>query len=203
MCKIKICGVRETETCAVLNELCPDYVGMIVSDGFRRSIGEAQAGKIRNALRREIDTVGVFVNDEIGKIIRFYEQGIISAVQLHGDEDEDYIANLKSRCPLPVIKAVGVNAGMVPSFPENCDFLLLDARALQGGGGTGKRIVWREYTEVDKPIFLAGGLTAENVAEAIRKVKPYAVDTSGGVETDGVKDEKKIEKYIKAIREVI
>jgi phosphoribosylanthranilate isomerase len=81
--------------------------------------------------------------------------------------------------------------------------LLLDARALQGGGGTGKRIVWREYTEVDKPIFLAGGLTAENVAEAIRKVKPYAVDTSGGVETDGVKDEKKIEKYIKAIREVI
>jgi phosphoribosylanthranilate isomerase len=203
MCKIKICGVREEETCGVLNELCPDYVGMILSDGFRRSIGEAQARKIRNALQREIATVGVFVNEEIGKILRFYEQGIISAVQLHGDENEEYITKLKRFCPLPVIKAVGVNAGMVPTFPKNCDFLLLDACALRGGGGTGKTIVWREYAEVNKPIFLAGGLRAENVAEAIRTVKPYAVDTSGGVETDGVKDSAKIKKYIQKIREVI
>lgn len=202
MYKVKICGVTREETAAVLNEAMPDFTGFILSRGFSRSVARGRAAAIRKQLLPAIETVGVFVNEPPEGIAPFIEEGIIGWVQFHGDEDEDYIAAFKAKYPaVPVVKAVGVSDGRILAYPSNADYLLLDAMGKAGRGGTGKRIDWRPY-EADKPIFLAGGLTPENVQEAIRAVRPYGVDSSGGVETDGEKDEKKIRLYVKNIREV-
>lgn len=202
MYKIKVCGLTDGDCVPVLNEYLPDFAGFILAPGFRRSIAEKTAAEIREKLSPKIQTVGVFVNQPVEKIASAYQSGIIQLVQLHGDEDEKYIAALKEICPLPVVKAIGINAGMVPAYPKNCDYILLDAYAPAARGGTGKSVQWRKYDEIEKPFFLAGGITPANVKEALQKVAPYGVDTSGGVETDGKKDGKKIIEYIKNIREV-
>jgi phosphoribosylanthranilate isomerase len=128
--------------------------------------------------------------------------GIINVVQLHGDEDEKYIEELKKICSVPIIKAVGVKDGKVLPYPSNCDMLLLDATDKNVRGGSGQKIEWKKY-KADKPIILAGGITPENVMQAIRIVQPFAVDCSGGVETDGEKDIDKIERYILNARQKI
>jgi phosphoribosylanthranilate isomerase len=201
MSKVKVCGVRDLNILPVLNKLTPDYVGFILSGGFKRSIDIPLATKIRAGLNSEIKTVGVFVNEPVENVVSFLECGIIDIVQLHGDESENYISRLKSAYPVTVIKSVGVENGKVLPHPDNCDYLLLDAYDKVNRGGTGKRVEWRAYPEIEKPFFLAGGLTAENVHKAIEMVKPYAVDCSGGVETDGVKDAEKVERYIKNARD--
>jgi phosphoribosylanthranilate isomerase len=183
-----------------LNKLMPDYVGFIASSGFKRSITLDRALSIRSLLNDKIKTVGVFVNSPISYILKFYNEGAINCVQLHGDEDEDYSASLKRSADIEVIKAVGVQDGKVLPYPKNCDILLLDATDKNARGGTGRCIDWRRYDEVDKRIILAGGITPQNVQSALRKVMPYGVDSSGGLETDGVKDAKKVEEYINNIR---
>lgn len=200
MYKIKICGVRSEETVPVLNQLLPDYVGFILAAGFRRTVSEDTARALRERLDRRICRVGVFVNDSVDRIARLYREGVVNAVQLHGDEDESYIRSLKAVCPAPVIKAVGVAEGRAVRYPENCDVVLLDAYAPTERGGTGRSVLWRRYDEIEKPVLLAGGITPENVAEALAKVQPYGVDSSGGLETDGVKDAAKMEKYVSVIR---
>ena len=201
MYKIKICGVTQEETADVLNDTMPDFTGFILSPGFGRSIPKERAAAIRRRLNPAIRTVGVFVNEPIGNITVFVREGIVQVVQLHGDEDDGYILRLKERCPdVRIIKAVGVENGKLPAYPEHADCLLLDAHDRAARGGTGRKIEWRRY-EADKPIILAGGLTPENVREALRAVRPYGVDVSGGVETDGRKDERKIREYIKNIRQ--
>ena len=201
MYKIKICGVTTCDILPTINELKPDYIGFIMTAGFRRSVSDGFVRQFGEALGRRIERVGVFVNDDISRIAALVRQGIIDVVQLHGDEDGSYIRKLKSRADVPVIKAVGVEDGMVPAYPAECDIVLLDARAAAGGGGTGRSICWRRYSEVDKPVILAGGITAGNVRAALAAVRPWGVDTSGGVETGGVKDAAKIYEYITNIRE--
>jgi phosphoribosylanthranilate isomerase len=195
MVKVKVCGVKNTLCVPILNELTPDYVGFILTSGFKRSINFERAAEIKRELSNKISTVGVFVNEDIERIAKAVKLGIIDIVQLHGDEDEKYISELKKICDVPVIKAVGVVDGCVQNYPKNCDCILLDYTDKTLRGGSGKRVEWKKYN-VDKPLILAGGITPENVAEAIREVKPFAVDCSSGVETDGEKDEEKIERYI-------
>lgn len=200
MYKVKVCGVKNSDIIPVLNAFPPDYVGFILSAGFKRSVSQDTAESLAKSLDKSIRKVGVFVNEPIQRIAALYDRGVIDLVQLHGDEPESYVAALKKICPAPVIKAVGVDSGKVPPYPSNCDFLLLDAFAPTARGGTGQKVEWRAYRELDKPFFLAGGITPENVEEALTKVKPYAVDASGGLETDGVKDAVKIKNYIAAVR---
>lgn len=201
MTKIKICGVTDLSAIACINRLTPDYVGFILSSGFRRSIPRELAREMRGALDRSVAAVGVFVNERAETVADFCERGIVDVVQLHGDEDERYIERLKRLCAAPVVKAVGVSGGKIAPYPENCDFLLLDASDPVRRGGTGRKIEWRRYDGVGKPFFLAGGITADNVKEALRAVAPYGVDCSGGVETDGRKDQAKMQQYVKNIRE--
>lgn len=202
MYKVKVCGLMDTSCLQVLNECLPDYAGFILSPGFRRTVSPERAAEIRAGLDGRIVTVGVFVDDDPARIAQLYGRGIFGLVQLHGHEDEAYIDRLREVCPAPIAKAVGIRDGKVPKFPANCDYVLLDAYVASGGGGTGKKVEWRPYPEIDRPFFLAGGITPDNVQEGLRAVRPCGVDTSGGVETDGKKDPRKIREYIMKAREV-
>lgn len=200
MYKIKVCGVTSAEIFPVLNRLMPDYAGFIMSKGYRRSVPDAFVAEAARVLDPRIVRVGVFVNDDAGRIAGLVNGGVITAVQLHGDEDYDYIERLKKLCDTAVIKATGVVGGKALPYPENCDIVLLDYTDAVARGGTGRKVEWRAYPEIDKPFLLAGGITPENVRQALEAVQPYGVDSSGGLETDGVKDGEKIADYIFNVR---
>lgn len=202
MVKVKICGIKDERLAPFINKLHPDYVGFILSKGFKRSVTAEVAAKIRRAVDKNVFTVGVFVNEPAVRVAEIVEAGIADLVQLHGDEDEGYIEELKGLCNATVIKSAAVRRGEVAPYPENCDYLLLDAYSPEARGGTGVKVEWRRYYEIKKPFFLAGGITADNVREAVRAVNPFGVDSSGGLETDGIKDAEKIKKYIENARSV-
>lgn len=184
------------KTVSALNATRPDFVGFILSTGFKRSVEEKTASRIRASLDERIKTVGVFVNDDPKKIARIVKEGLISLVQLHGNENEEYIEKLKTLCPAPIIKAVRAKEGVLSVYPKNCDFVLIDGHA---AGGTGATQI-KKY-DINLPVFFAGGVTCDNAEEILKRVNPYCLDCSGGVETDGVKDGEKIKRLVKTVRE--
>ena len=184
--KIKICGLfREDDICAA-NEAMPDYIGFVFAPS-RRQVTFKQAENLRKRLDDGIVPVGVFVNSPIEDILALYQAGVISIAQLHGGEDEGYIARL----PMPVIKAVKP----YESRQTRADVLLLDS-----GAGSGRAFDWARIGRIEKPWFLAGGVSLENIDEAM-KYKPYAIDVSSGAETDGLKDRKKIIALTEKVRQ--
>ena len=203
--KIKICGLRREEDIAYANEVRPDFVGFILTEGFRRSITDDEARKLKSKLDAEIPVVGVFVNDSEERIAQLLEEGVIDAAQLHGTEDEETIVYLKARTGKPVIKAVKAeNRFVVEAWLDSAaDYLLLDS-----GTGSGKTFDWNildellaDYGgELPKKFFLAGGIHAGNVEEAHKRWRPYAVDLSSSVETDGTKDLGKMHEAVEAVR---
>lgn len=203
--KIKICGLRRKEDIAYANEVRPDFVGFILTEGFRRSITDDEARKLRSELDVGIPVVGVFVNDSEERIATLLEEGVIDAAQLHGNENEETIVYLKARTGKPVIKAVKAeNRFVVEAWLDSAaDYLLLDS-----GTGSGKTFDWSILDEVmeayggelPKQFFLAGGINAGNVEEAHKRWRPYAVDLSSSVETDGVKDLAKMQEAVEAVR---
>ena len=138
------------------------------------------------------------MNEVIENIISLTRSDIISAIQLHGDENEAYIEKMKALTDKPVIKAISVTkAGDVQKWVDTCaDYLLLDNKT----GGTGQSFDWDLIGEVNKPFFLAGGLNISHIETAISKVNPFAADISSGVETDGLKDKEKIISIIRRIK---
>lgn len=201
--KIKICGIKSRNDIQVINEVLPDYIGFMFAKSSRM-ITEETAGILRAYLHPLVTTVGVFVNEEIDKIIRLCSLKIIDIIQLHGDEGADYIKKLKKELPNRIIKAVRVKgmqdiqrAGVI-----NCDYLLLDSFKDNMYGGSGTSFDWSVIREVGKPYFLAGGINQSNVLQAINEYHPYCVDVSSGVETDGRKDGDKIRKLVSMIRSV-
>ena len=197
--KVKICGIsRHSDIDAVNNEK-PDYIGFVFAES-RRKVSAQQALELRKNLCQDITSVGVFVNEAIENIISLVQDGIIDAIQLHGSENEEYINNLKQLTNSPVIKAIAVQEkGDVQKWMTTAaDYLLMD----NINGGMGKIFNWDLIGEISKPFFLAGGLNAKNITEAIAKTKPFAVDVSSGVETDGLKDLAKIKEFIRSVRDV-
>ena len=203
MTKIQICGLKRLQDIEYVNELLPDFIGFVFA-GTKRRITDEKAKELKVALNPEIKSVGVFVNDTLEHISFLANNNIIDIIQLHGDEDRKYIADLRKLTDKKIIKAVRVKDSMsVQEAKElNADYLLLDTFSDSGGyGGTGKTFN-REY--IPKNIgnyFLAGGLNRNNLEEIIKDVKPYAVDLSSGVETDGFKDREKIKKVIEIVRQ--
>lgn len=198
MSKVKICGLRRMEDIDAVNRARPDYIGFVFAES-RRQVDAETAATLKAGLDAGIEAAGVFVNQEIGFITDLYRKGIIDLVQLHGDEDGEYIRRLRESCGCRVIKAIGVGAAP-PPMPEGPDYLLFDT-ASELRGGTGKGFDWsllKDYNE--PPYFLAGGLTAGNVCEAVSLLAPYCVDVSSGVETDGAKDAEKIEEFVCLVR---
>ena len=200
MTKIKICGLTRTEDINMVNEFLPDYIGFVFAKS-RRQVSAEQAKELKNKLRPAIKAVGVFVNEKPENIAEIANQGIIDLIQIHGDEDAAYCAQLRKLTQAPIIKVVRVEreddfAG-IEEF--DCDYYLFDTLSSKEYGGTGKAfdhsLLYNK--EIKKPFFVAGGLNQDNVAAVIEVIKPFGVDTSGGVETDGIKDANKIKEFIK------
>lgn len=201
MIKVKICGLRRMEDIAIVNELKPDYAGFVFAPSFRQ-VDIHQAYELRARMDPIIQAVGVFVNEPIGVIETLYDSGIIDFVQLHGDESREYMEELADRVGAPVIRAIRVkSAGQIEEAQKlPCDYLLLDTYTKGTYGGTGKTFDRSLIPHLEKRFFLAGGLNEENVCKAVKECHPFAVDVSSAVETDGVKDQKKIQTFIERIR---
>ncbi len=224
MTKIKICGLRRECDVGYVNEACPEYVGFVFAN-TRRRITVEDARRLKRNLRKEIQAVGVFVEEEREKVAWMLQEGIIDIAQLHGGEPAEYAEWLKRNTGCPVIKALHPEeiGRSMPYNVKSCtqiqiqnqgrdfyreyieagvDYFLFDSGSRTQAGGTGKVFDWSLIPEGGHPFFLAGGLNAGNVEEAVRAVSPYAVDISSGVETDGCKDREKILEIVRRIRNV-
>lgn len=202
--KIKICGLSRPEDIEMVNEFMPDYIGFVFAKS-KRQVNDLEAQKLKNDLNPAIKVVGVFVNDHIERIINLYNRGTIDLIQLHGDEGEDYIRKLKVQVAAPIIKAIPVRSNWDIRNAEklNHDYLLFDTYSQRQRGGTGKTFDWNMISNISRPFYIAGGINVNNVLQAIRQVKPYAIDVSSGVETDGYKDKEKIRQLISRIKQQI
>ncbi len=197
--KIKICGLKREQDIDYANQLKPDYIGFIFYEKSKRNVTKVQAKALKQGLDKEIKAVGVFVNEEPNVIGDIVKTGIIDLVQLHGDETEEYIKNLRKILPkdTKIIKAFLVSGAedIEKAKKSTADYVLLD-----NGLGTGKVFCWELLkNNMPKNAFLAGGITAENICEAA-KLYPYCLDVSSGAETDGVKDYNKMKSLITAAR---
>lgn len=197
MTKIKICGLRREQDIRYANELMPDYIGFVFLKGKMRYVTFEDAARLRSLLDPAIPAVGVFVNEPAENVIRLLQAGTIQIAQLHGQEDEAYIEELRRAGDHCIIRAFAVRSSedIHRAFAFPVDYPLLD-----NGKGTGETFDWSLFQEQEKPFFLAGGLSPENVKEAIECFHPYAVDVSSGVETDGYKDYEKMKAFMDAVR---
>lgn len=197
MTKIKICGLRKEQDIRYVNELMPDYIGFVFLKGKMRYVTFEDAARLRSLLDPAIPAVGVFVNEPAENVIRLLQAGTIQIAQLHGQEDEAYIEELRRAGDHCIIRAFAVRSSedIHRAFAFPADYPLLD-----NGKGTGETFDWSLFQEQEKPFFLAGGLSPENVKEAIECFHPYAVDVSSGVETDGFKDYEKMKAFMDAVR---
>ena len=145
-----------------------------------------------------IKAVGVFVKEDPETVVHLLEDGVIDVAQLHGGESEAYIRTLRQHTHKPILQAFRVDtpADLEKAQASSADYILLDS----GDGGTGERFDWSLLAGVTRPYFLAGGLDPENVGGAVEKLKPYAVDVSSGIETDGKKDPEKMKNFVRAVR---
>lgn len=206
--KIKICGLLRRDDVDYVNRWRPDYAGFILAEGFRRQILPEQAAELAEHLDPRIQTVGVFVNQPVAFVSDLLDRGIIQLAQLHGDEDEAYMQALreacrKKGCQPHIIQAIRVRRteDIRQAGESSADLLLLDAWSDKSVGGSGETFDWSLIQGLNRPFFLAGGLGADNVAEAIRRVQPYGVDASSSLETEGYKDPDKIREFVEAVKE--
>lgn len=190
MTKIKLCGMMRPQDIVYANEARPDYVGFILTAGFRRSVTKDEACRMKALLDPAIRAVGVFVNDTAENIQTFLQAGIIDLVQLHGCESPAFCKQI----PAPVIKYFSPEA-FEQTGQYDTDYFLFDS-----GTGTGKTFNWSEIPKTDTPFFLAGGLNAQNIQSAVKQVSPFAVDLSSAVETNGYKDKEKMINIVRSIR---
>lgn len=204
MSKIKICGIKRLEDIEIVNKYKPDYIGFVFYKNSRYVDFET-AKELKSKLDKSIRAVGVFVNEPIDFIVKLCISNIIDVVQLHGDEDDEYIKQLRALVKCRIIKAVRVKSAeqILQEEQKKCDFLLLDTYKKDVYGGSGEKFNWDLIPDdLVKEYFLAGGLNADNIQLAIKTLHPFCVDVSSSVETDGVKDEQKIKKIIEKVRSV-
>jgi phosphoribosylanthranilate isomerase len=206
---VKICGITNLADAELALELGAWTLGMIFYAGSPRSCSPAEAQVITASLRRRVELCGVFVNASLQEIVRAGDELGLSMIQLHGDEGPAFCAEVRRRTGIPVIKAAQVSgSGDVRDLERfHVDFHLLDARSKaterQGmRGGTGETFDWGLLAarRSKVPLVLSGGLTAENVGEAVRVARPYAVDSASGTEAaPGHKDPDKLRDFFEAV----
>lgn len=189
------------EDILTVNEILPDYIGFVFAKSARQ-VNDETAEKLKSALNHHIKAVGVFVNDSIDHIVRLYDKNVIDLIQLHGDEDPEYIHQLKKKVSCPVIKALRIQSAedIHQGKVYECEYMLLDTYSSHQYGGSGEAFDWTMITQMRKPFFLAGGIGIDNVEKAIHMLDPYCVDVSSKVETDGWKDPNKMREIIDKIR---
>ena len=197
MTKIKFCGLTGDCDIDAANELRPEYVGFVFAPKSKRYVTPERAAELKCRLAAEIEAVGVFVNDNLYHVAELLNRGVIDIAQLHGSEDEEYIGQLRQLTGKPVIRAFRIKTAEDIAEAEKCtaDHVLLDS-----GAGTGEVFDWKLIKNMKRPYFLAGGLSPDNVENAVEQLTPYAVDVSSGIETDGVKDKVKMAAFAAAVR---
>ena len=207
-CKVKICGLRREEDICCVNAYLPDYIGFVFYPKSKRYVTEEQAQKLKEKLDPRIRAVGVFVNADPDEVIALLQKNIIDIAQLHGQESEEQLRKIREQTGKPVIRAVKVTeeTNLQEAYQTDADYILLD-----NGMGSGKPFPWdvilKQLAQEElqekicrKPFFLAGGISPENMERAAEAFRPYALDLSSSVETDGVKDPEKIRKLMETIR---
>ena len=217
--KVKMCGISKVETIPAVVEAKPDYMGLVFAPS-KRQVTVDQAKTLVEELHRgyaqkygsdtehdkndTIKTVGVFVNETIDNLVTIANEANLDAVQLHGDEDEAFIQSLKERTNVEVWKAIQIRtaADTEKWIDSSADMLLFDAYHKDERGGTGEVFDWSSLDAFERPFMLAGGIDSTNVARAIRTVRPYGIDISSGIETNGVKDDEKITAFIKIVKSI-
>lgn len=227
MTEIKLCGLTRDQDIEIANKLKPEYIGFVFWDRSSRNVSAMQAARLKGKLDPEIKAVGVFVNAPAEQVISLHNVGIIDVAQLHGNENEDYIKKLHD-ADMKVIKAFkmkkadeneheeifnkeeiretsektknsGYNSAdniISEAIESSADYIMFDP-----GKGEGATFNWQLIKDVEREFFLAGGLTPENVGNAVKTVHPFAVDVSSGIENDGHKDEEKMTKFVENVRE--
>ena len=197
MTRIKLCGLSRLQEIQEANRLMPQYIGFVFAPKSKRYIEPQKARKLKKHLHPAIKAVGVFVNEEPKVVAEFLNSDVIDMAQLHGNEDESYICRLRAYTNKPLIQAFSIKTRQDAEAAEksSAEYVLLDS-----GAGTGVPFDWKLIHGVKRPYFLAGGLGVQNVEEAVRVLKPYAVDVSSGIETDGQKDRGKMADFVAAVR---
>ena len=197
MIKIKFCGLSCQNDIDEVNKLLPEYIGFVFAPKSRRYISPDKAFELKRLLSSKIKAVGVFVNETPEQVADLSNKGIVDIVQLHGNEDEAYIRELRKLTDKPIMKAfrIETTANIEMAKQSTADYVLLDS-----GAGTGNVFDWKLIRDMKRPYFLAGGLSLDNVGKAIEQLTPYAVDVSSGIETDGHKDKEKMAAFIAAVR---
>ena len=210
--KVKMCGISKVETIPAVVEAKPDYMGLVFAPS-KRQVTVEQAKILIEELHKQcinhydtkvVKTVGVFVNETLDNLVRIADTANLDAVQLHGDEDEAFIQSLKERTNVEIWKAVQIRsaADVEKWIDSSADILLFDAYHKDERGGTGEVFDWSSLDAFERPFMLAGGIDSTNVARAIRTVRPYGIDTSSGIETNGVKDDEKITAFTKIVKSI-
>lgn len=202
--KIKFCGITNLDDAHLAVEAGAWAIGLVLWPGSPRHCDPAQAAAIAGALRRRAHVVGVFVNAPLDELARASEEIGLTAIQLHGDEGPSFCAEAARRTGCKVIKAMRVRsrADIQALRSFHTDFHLLDSHVPGLPGGTGATFEWglARAHRGSVPMILSGGLTPENVAEAVEAVAPFAVDVASGVEAaPGRKDPAKLEAFAKQV----
>jgi len=226
--KVKMCGISNVETIPAIIDAKPDYMGLVFAPS-KRQVTVEQAKTLVEELYKQnvvgnnseveqtepvtsldtassetIKTVGVFVNETVENLLKIAEEVKLDVIQLHGDEDESFIQILKEQSNVEVWKAVQVRSAADAEkwIDSSADMLLFDAYHKDERGGTGEVFDWSSLDEFERPFMLAGGIDSTNVARAIRTVRPYGIDISSGIETEGVKDDEKMKAFTNIVRTV-
>lgn len=197
--KIKICGLRIPSDVEAVNAALPDMTGFIFDSTRRRYVRPEDAERLRQALDRSVEPIGVFVNASPQEIAEVLSICKVRTVQLHGQETYEDIEAVRAANPgVRIIKAYKVDMAADLAVARNspADMILLD----HGIGGTGETFDWSLLRDLNRPFILAGGISADNAAQAIQLAHPTALDASSSVETDGHKDPDKVLDLIRIVR---
>ena len=197
MTNIKLCGLSRPCDIDAANELKSDYIGFVFASKSKRYVTYEKAAELKSRLSPEIRAVGVFVNEYPQNVAKLLKSGIIDMAQLHGDEDEAYITQLRLLTDKPIIQAFRIKTAedIKNAEQSTAEYILLDS-----GAGTGRVFDWELVKSIRRPYFLAGGLDVGNAADAVKVLHPFAVDVSSGIETAGVKDKTKMAAFVAAVR---
>ncbi len=197
--KIKICGIKNENEAKIINECMPDIAGFVFASG-KRQIDINKAKILKKIINPEIETAGIFVEQNEDEILEIYNEKIIDIIQLHGDYDEQTIKNLKEKTNAKIIKVIRVKEGFY-KIETLADFILFDTYSKDKYGGLNKTFDWNIKIISNVPYFVAGGINENNIVEMVKKLTPYGVDISSGVEVDGFKTKEKVFNIIKIIKE--
>lgn len=197
--EIKLCGMRREADIQAANDLLVNYIGFVFAKNSKRYITPDNAASMRRQLLPRIKAVGVFVDEDVKNVAELLNSNIIDVAQLHGNEDEEYIKRLRILTDKPIIKAFKIKAreDLVGIASSSANYVLLDS-----GSGSGSVFDWDLIKSVERPYFLAGGLNAGNIEEAIRTLRPHAIDVSSGIEINGYKDIRKMTEFVEKARSI-